>query len=223
MKTTDAHQSCRVCRLRRLAAILFFLSLIPALASARELRAEPPPASMLLPVTPGGLTADEVARRAAETSPDLESKQREVEAAAAQVDAALVGFFPRLKAQATYQHLSYVEPSKFGGGVQAPGAPVGPIAPGTELVNVAATSFPTIRNTTDITTSLTYPVTDILLRVSREHAAASKSARAARLNALATKLKVQTDARLAFYGWLRARLQAEVAARAPWRRARRRS
>src|SRR5262249_36271528 len=110
--------------------------------------------------------------------------------------------------------LSYVEPSKFGGGVQAPGAPAGPIAPGTELVNAPATSFPTIRNTTDITTSLTYPVTDILLRVSREHAAASKSARAARLNALATKLKVQTDARLAFYGWLRARLQAEVASRA---------
>ena len=215
MKTTNnAHRSCWVCRLRRLAAILFFLSLIPALAHARELRAEPPAASTLLPVTPGGLTADEVARRAVETSPDLESKQREVEAAAAQVSVATVGFFPRLKTQATYNHLSYVEPAKLGGGVQAPGAPVGPIAPDTQLVNTAPSSFPAIRNSTDITSSLSYPVTDVLLRVSRDHAAASRSARAARLNALATRLKVQTDAKLTFYGWLRARLQAEVAAQA---------
>src|SRR5262245_64537334 len=155
---TDAHRLCWVCRARRIAAVLFFLSLIPALAHAREMQAEPPSAT-LLPVEAGGLTADEVARRAVETSPDLESKLREVDAAAAQVDAALVGFFPKLKTQATYNHLSYVEPAKFGGGVQAPGAPVGPIAAGTQLVNATPTSFPTIRNSTDITTSLTYPVT----------------------------------------------------------------
>src|SRR5262249_47980736 len=138
---TDAHRLCWVCRARRIAAVLFFLSLIPALAHAREMQAEPPSAT-LLPVEPGGLTADEVARRAVETSPDLESKLREVEAAAAQVDAAVVGFFPKLKTQATYNHLSYVEPAKFGGGVQAPGAPVGPIAAGTQLVNATPTSSP---------------------------------------------------------------------------------
>jgi outer membrane protein TolC len=168
---------------------------------------------MVLPVEAGGLTADEVARRAVETSPDLEAKLREVDAAAAQVDAAVVGFFPRLKTQATYNHLSYVEPAKTSGGVQAPGAPLGPIASGTQLVNVGATPFPTIRNSTDVTTSLTFPVTDVLLRVSRDHAAASRSARAARLNALATRLTVQTNARLTYYGWLRAKLQTEVAAR----------
>ncbi|HZW87789.1 MAG TPA: TolC family protein [Myxococcaceae bacterium] len=210
---TDAHRSrCWVCRARRIAAVLFFLSLLPALAHARELRAEPPSA-VLLQVEAGGLTADEVAHRAVETSPDLDAKLREVDAAAAQVDAALVGFFPRLKTQATYNHLSYVEPAKFGGGVQAPGAPAGPLSSGTQLVNTPPESFPSIRNSTDITTSLTFPVTDVLLRVSRDHAAASRSARAARLNALATRLKVQTDARLAYYGWLRAKLQTEVAAR----------
>ena len=83
---TDAHRSrCWVCRARRIAAVLFFLSLLPALARARELQAEPPP-EMVLPVEAGGLTADEVARRAVETSPDLEAKLREVDAAAAQVD-----------------------------------------------------------------------------------------------------------------------------------------
>ena len=211
---TDAHpSSCWVCRARRIAAVLFFLSLLPALAHARELQAQPAP-ELVLPVEAGGLTADEVARRAVETSPDLESKLREVDAAAAQVDAALVGFFPKLKTQATYNHLSYVEPAKFGGGVQAPGAPVGPIPAGTELVNTTPTSFPSIRNSTDITTSLTFPVSDILLRVSRDHAAASRSARAARLNALATSLKVQTDSRLTYYGWLRAKLSAEVTSRA---------
>jgi outer membrane protein TolC len=210
---TDAHRLCWVCRARRIAAVLFFLSLIPALAHAREMQAQPPPAA-LLPVEPGGLTAEEVARRAVETSPDLESKLREIDAAAAQVDAALVGFFPRLRTQATYNHLSYVAPAQTAGGVQVPGAPQGPIASGTQLVNVGPTSFPTIRNSTDITTSLTYPVTDVLLRVSRDHAAASRSARAARLNALATRLKVQTDAKLAYYGWIRARLQVEVASRA---------
>jgi len=210
---TDAHRLCWVCRARRIAAVIFFLSLLPALARAREVQAQPPPA-VLLPVEAGGLTADEVARRAVETSPDLEAKLREVDAAAAQVDAALVGFFPRLKTQATYNHLSYVAPAQTAPGVQAPGAPVGPIASGTQLVNVGATSFPTIRNSTDITTSLTFPVTDVLLRATRDHAAATRSARAARLNALATQLKIQTDAKLTYYGWLRAKLQAEVAARA---------
>ncbi|HTS82573.1 MAG TPA: TolC family protein [Myxococcaceae bacterium] len=209
---TDARHTCWVCRARRIAAVLFFLSLLPALARAREMQA-PPPAT-LLPLEAGGLTAEEVARRAVETSPDLDARLRDVDAAAAQVDAALVGFFPRLKTQATYNHLSHVEPGKLPAGVQAPGAPVGPIAPGTELVNAGAIGFPTIRNSTDITTSLTFPVSDVLLRVSRDHAAASKSARAARLNALATRLKISTDAKLAYYGWLRAKLQAGVAARA---------
>src|SRR5262245_29138025 len=84
----------------------------------------------------------------------------------------------------------------------------------TQLLNPTPTSFPTTRNSTNITTTLTYPVSDILLRVSRDHAAASRSARAARLNALATRLKVQTDSRLTYYGWLRAKLSAEVTSRA---------
>src|SRR5206468_7643341 len=45
---------------------------------------------------PGGLTADEVARRAEATSYDVRASYAQLEAAAAGVDQALVGYFPRL-------------------------------------------------------------------------------------------------------------------------------
>src|SRR5438477_8466081 len=45
---------------------------------------------------PGGLTAEQVAARAVETSFDLAQKREQIAAAAAQVDAAIVGYFPKL-------------------------------------------------------------------------------------------------------------------------------
>jgi outer membrane protein TolC len=185
---------CVVCRLQRIAFFPLLLLAIPALVWAREPQHAPVPE--LPGKGEGGLTAEEVASRAEFTSPDLESKEREVDAAAAQVDAVLVGFFPRLQGDVSYTRLSYLAPSQLPLGVQAPVA------------------IESLRNNTQLTVGLSYPVTDVLLRVSREHAAASKSAQAARLNAGATRLKIRTDAKLTFYGWVRARLQREVAERA---------
>ena len=211
MKPTD-RRLCIVCRLQRIAFCLLLLLAIPALVWAREPQHAPVPE--LPGKVEGGLTAEEVASRAEHTSPDLESKEREVDAAAAQVDAVLVGFFPRLQGDVSYTRLSYVAPSELPLGVQAPGAPVGPLSAGTQLVKTQPAVIESLRNNTQLTVGLSYPVTDVLLRVSREHAAASKSAQAARLNAGATRLKIRTDAKLTFYGWVRARLQREVAERA---------
>ena len=118
MKPTD-RRLCIVCRLQRIAFCLLLLLAIPALVWAREPQHAPVPE--LPGKVEGGLTAEEVASRAEHTSPDLESKEREVDAAAAQVDAVLVGFFPRLQGDVSYTRLSYVAPSELPLGVQAPG------------------------------------------------------------------------------------------------------
>lgn len=122
--------------MRQLAAILFLLSLSPLLAGAGEVQPPAPTRAELLAVVPGGLTADQVARRAMDTSPDLEARLREA-------DAALVEFFPRLTLVAGYAHLSYFQPTQVGPGLEING----------------------LRNYTDLTAILTYKVTDVLLQV----------------------------------------------------------
>jgi outer membrane protein TolC len=62
--------------------------------------------------------------------------------------------------------------------------------------------------------TLTVPISDYVLRLSQNYAAASRSQRAAVLEEQAARIKAATDGRLAYYGWLRARGQVTVAERA---------
>src|SRR5262245_16360707 len=78
---------------------------------------------------PGGLTAEQVAKRARSTSFDVKARQEEVVAAAAGVDQALVAYFPRLALTARYTRLSPVPSPTLGNLVVSPTA-VGPLAPG---------------------------------------------------------------------------------------------
>src|SRR5215472_7344825 len=56
--------------------------------------------------TSHGLCADDVARRASETSPDVRAKGEEREAATARVDAALLQLLPRVTLSGRYTRLS---------------------------------------------------------------------------------------------------------------------
>jgi outer membrane protein TolC len=89
----------------------------------------------------------------------------------------------------------------------------GPIPAGAQLVNVPL-SFPVILNQTTLQASLALPISDYLLRTSKAYASASNSRSAAELTERATRKKVATDARLLFYGWVRAKYQLLVAAQA---------
>ena len=68
----------------------------------------------------GGLTSAVVAARAEATSFDVKAKKDELEAAAAGVDQALVGYFPRLNLTARYTRLSPITQGSLGNLVLAP-------------------------------------------------------------------------------------------------------
>jgi outer membrane protein TolC len=158
----------------------------------------------------GGLTADDVAGRATATSYKVAAKRAQVLAAAASVDEALLGYAPRLTLTARYSRVSDSGGGSLGSLVAAPNAPEGPIAPDTQLVNVPL-SFPQQLNNYTFMASLNVPLSDYVLRIPNAHAAAKHGVRAAELSESAAKRGAAADARLAYYGFVRARLSAVVA------------
>jgi outer membrane protein TolC len=163
---------------------------------------------------PGGLTADEVARRTAAVSPAVRARAADSEAAVAGVEQARAGYLPRLQGQARRTRLSSLDSAALGNlVVTPPGTPPGPVSPGTPLLS-APLSFPQLSDQTTLQASLTIPLTDYLLRVRPATAAAQSGARAAAQSQQATLLRTSADARIAYYGWVRARLAARVARQA---------
>src|SRR5258708_25542858 len=76
---------------------------------------------------PGGLTAGAVASRAEASSFDVKARSEDLQAAAAGVDQALVGYFPRLSLTGRYTRLSPVDALSLGSLVIAPNATPGAI------------------------------------------------------------------------------------------------
>lgn len=165
---------------------------------------------------PSGLTSADVGRRAARSSRDVRAKQAEVAAAEAELDKAVVGWFPRLTLTARYTHLSPIDTPSIGPGsgslVATPAGP-GPLPPGTPLVGVPASafSFPTIQDQYALQATLSLPVSDYFLRISQTQSAANHGKGAAELTHRAAKLNAAADAKLVYYTWARAKLSVEVA------------
>lgn len=150
--------------------------------------------------THGGLTADEVAHRATVTSFEVKAKEAAVAAAQAQLDQAIVGYYPRLLLTGRYTRLSKVEyPSLV--------PDDGPFAAFADDLKMPTPPLDQWHTQAQVLV----PMSDYVLRISRSYAAASKSVKAASLNERAQKLKTAVDARLAYYDWLRARGGASVA------------
>jgi len=166
---------------------------------------------------PGGLISDTVAARAVATSHEIQAKQYAVEAAAAGVDQALASYFPELTFTARYTRLSDVgEPALFDGNASLVVDPTGTngLLDGTEPLAgrpLSSMSFPQILNQYYLQAGLVVPVSDYFLRIHHGRAAAERATESARLNARATRLATATNARLAYYSWVRARLQQVVA------------
>ena len=162
---------------------------------------------------PGGLTSTVVATRAEATSYDVLSKKEDLEAAAAQVDQALVAYFPRLTATGRYTRFSPIDPPFLGYSVLAPGVGQGAIPTGAPLENRPFT-FPILLNQTILQANLSVPLSDYLLRIPQGYAAATKNQKAAAFTENATRLKAATDAKVVYYTWVRAKLQEIVAEQA---------
>ena len=76
---------------------------------------------------PGGLTSDQAAARAAQTSLDVRVKEADMLAAAADVDRALVAYYPRVTLSARYARLSPIGDQRLGNVVAAPSVGAGPV------------------------------------------------------------------------------------------------
>jgi outer membrane protein TolC len=195
------------------------LSLVATVAAGADLSATAAAAAatstspLIAPPVTGGLTADEAAARAARTSPDVRSHAEETAQAMASLDQTRAAFIPRLSGAARYTRYSSVSQPSLGNLVVAPaGTPAGPVTSNTPLA-VAPISFPVILDQYAGQATLQIPVSDYAVRLPHLRSAAEKNARASKLLEQATLLKVAADARIAYYGWARARLQIGVAER----------
>ncbi|HEU4409965.1 MAG TPA: TolC family protein [Polyangiaceae bacterium] len=166
----------------------------------------------------GGLTADDVAQRAATTSFDVRARQAEIEVASASVDQALYSFFPRLTLQASYTRLSPITPPAFalGNGYSVVAVPngAGQVAPGPvtdpanqlAIVQTPPFTFPVILDNYLLTARLTVPISDYFFRLSQAYSGAQRTEAAALYNERAARLKTASDARTWYYQWVSAKL-----------------
>jgi outer membrane protein TolC len=209
---------------RLLVGSLLSVSLTPAIAQNAPAL---PPSRTLPPedgeqrlrsflVGKGGLTSLEVGRRALAVSPDVIARREGALAAKAQEDQATAQFWPRLSGSARYTRLSHVDPVFLPGGVrpqnpalQSVQQPT-PLAPGEALEILPSFPFPVFENNYSVVATLSVPVSDYLLRLSRATRAAERTTRAAQKDEEAARRNVVADARIAYYDWIRARGQVLV-------------
>jgi outer membrane protein TolC len=179
----------------------------------------------------GGLTADEVARRAVETSPGLERARQATLAAEAGAARALYAFIPRLDLSARYTRLSPVTfpPISFGQSltpaqIRAAQALIdGVMDTNARLLfqaqldaQVAASQasfrFPVILDQYAFKGTLTVPVSDLFLTIAPAYRASRRFADAAAAQAESQRQSVALQARETYYGYARARAGFAVAA-----------
>jgi outer membrane protein TolC len=170
---------------------------------------------------PGGLTADRVAARAESTSFEIIAKSEELNAAAAGVDQALVGYFPRLTLTGRYTRLSPIDTPNLGTIVgSTTGGPITidntdpanpKLQPGLAAIPL---KFDVPLNQILLQANLALPISDYLLRIPQAYASATKNQKAAALTEKATRLKTASDAKVTYYTWVRAKLQEVVAEQA---------
>ncbi|MGH7285225.1 MAG: TolC family protein, partial [Polyangiaceae bacterium] len=213
-------------RLRAISSVVV-LSLAPsafAQAPQPDTGTTPPPApetpldSDLLKPTPDGLTADQVGKRAAQTSYAAKASEQALEAAAARVDAAWASFLPRLSGKASYTRLSEFAAPNLGNLqilVDSNGQPLanGANAAGGTVVNVPLT-FPLVFNNYLLQASIVVPISDYFLRINQNYTAATSAQDAARFDVATSRAKSGADGKVAFYTLLRARGAVTVAQQA---------
>lgn len=165
---------------------------------------------------PGGLTADHVAARAAQTSIDAEDAELDRISSEADKNRVIYTGLPRLELMARYTRLSSVSQQAIGpdsGSIVVTPEPAGPLPAGAQLVGIPASafSFPQTFDQFLLQASLRIPISDYALSISNAYAAASHSERAAALSREAARLNVAAEGRMAYYDWAQAKLRAVVA------------
>lgn len=185
------------------------------------------PLLQVLQPQPGGLTSQDVARRAVESSPSIATRQASVELAEAQLDATLYQFIPRVEASFTYTRLSKTEidiGGDLGGGFLVGALNEGPLTLGPcepdsifqcviDLQGSPVGAFPVDfsidpppLDSFSLQAQLGVPISDYIARLPAAKKSSQAQIKAAELARDAEQLTNQKDARLAYYDWVRAKV-----------------
>ena len=175
--------------------------------------------------TDGGLTAERVAARAQLDAPDVELRAAELEVAAARVDQARAQYVPALDLSAQYMRLSPLPGGTSGAltGTLNPGPlTVGACPDGTtgcvvDSQGVPAVSqtfqFSSIQDTYALAAVVGVPISDYLFTIPHAVNAAKHGEKAAVLARDIERIDTAVDAQIAFYNWVRAQANLELAER----------
>ncbi len=140
----------------------------------------------------GGLTADQAAGRAAGASPTVRRAAAQIDVSLATAQTAELARVPRVGATATYTRLSPIDPISFG-----PGAP----------------PFNFAENSYAAQATVAIALSDYVTRYPKLIEGARLGIEASRTTKRADEIDAGQDARLAYYEWVRAKLQVMVATR----------
>lgn len=141
----------------------------------------------------GGITADQVAMRAAQTSYQAKAAEETAGAAGARSEAAWANFVPRVGLTARYTRLSNLTPPSFTfGPISSPG-------------------FPVIVDNWLTQATIAIPISDYFLKINEGYTATLKQEEAARFDIQTARAKSFSDGKIAYYTWLRARSSQVVA------------
>lgn len=185
------------------------------------------PLLQVLQPQPGGLTSEDVARRAVESSPSIAAMQASVELAEAQFDSTLYQFVPRVEVSFTYTRLSKAQINIGGdvgegflvGAANEGPLSLGPCSPGSIFQCVIDTGgmpvgafpldfgiAPPPLNAFSLQAQLGVPISDYIARLPSAKKSSQAQIDAAELARDAEELTAQKDARLAYYDWVRAKV-----------------
>lgn len=134
-------------------------------------------------VSPGGLTAQQVADLARRASHDAEAKRAATEAAKARELLATMAYTPRVSATLRYARASAITPPTFG-------------QPGQQV------TFPFVLNSYQILATATAPLSDYVFKIYREQQRARLATTAATHMEEAAIRKAAGDALLLYYQWI---------------------
>lgn len=191
------------------------------------------PLAAALAARPGGLTADRIAERAVAASPMVAVKESQIQAAAAQLDKTMYAFLPQVSGKIGYTRLSKADINFANPGgvtVAGAGAPtqsgqtaaLGPCmdnplnicaydtatGASTGQVNLIAYGPSSLQisiplNSYSMQAQIALPISDYILSLLPAKRGSQARRDAVALARDAERVKVETDARLAYYNWLR--------------------
>jgi outer membrane protein len=158
----------------------------------------------------GGITADQVATRAAATSYQAKAAEETANGAAARAEQAWTNYLPRVGLVGRYTRLSeFTAPSLGEGSLVVTNAPAG--TPNPPSIAGGSLRFPLIFNQWLAQATIAIPISDYFLKINQAYTASTRLEEASRYDVATARAKSYSDGKIAYFTWLRARGAVTVA------------